>query len=81
MARASVRERREYPRTTVSRPVRMWVDEQMLIGRALDVSEQGLCVVTAPTEALKRGDCYRIDMMMVGADQELSVERLKLSER
>jgi len=41
----------------------MWVDEQMLVGRAVDISEQGLCVITAPTDALKRGACYRIDMV------------------
>jgi hypothetical protein len=50
----------------------MWVDEQMLVGRALDISEQGLCVLTAPTEQLKRGECYRIDMVM-GAEQEVSL--------
>ena len=73
MARTSVKERREHPRTTVSWPVRMWVDEDMLVGRAVDVSEQGLCVITAPTEALKRGTCYRIDMV-VGAEQQVSLQ-------
>ena len=73
MARMSARERREYPRTNVSWPVRMWVDEELLVGRALDISEQGLCVLTAPTDALKRGVCYRIDMV-VGAEQQVSVQ-------
>jgi len=73
MAKTSVHERREHPRTEVSWPVRLWVDEQMLIGRALDVSEQGLCVLTAPTEALKRGECYRIDMV-VGAEQQVTLQ-------
>lgn len=73
MAKTNVHERREHPRTEVSWPVRMWVDEQMLIGRALDVSEQGLCVLTAPTEALKRGECYRIDMV-VGAEQQVTLQ-------
>ena len=72
MAKTS-EERREYPRTTVSWPVRMWIDEQMLVGRAVDVSEQGLCVITAPTEALKRGACYRIDMV-VNAEHQVSVQ-------
>jgi hypothetical protein len=49
----------------------MWVDEEMLVGRAIDVSEQGLCVITAPTGALKRGESYRIDVV-VGADAEFS---------
>jgi PilZ domain len=68
VARTSVRERREHPRTNVSWPVRMWVDEDLVIGRALDVSAQGLCVLTAPTEALKRGVSSRIDMV-VSAEQ------------
>jgi hypothetical protein len=73
VAKTSAKERREYPRTTVSLPVRMWVDEQMILGRAVDVSEQGLCVITAPTDALKRGDCFRIDMV-VGAEDEVSLQ-------
>lgn len=73
MAKTSVKERREHPRTTVSWPVRMWVDEQMLVGRAVDISEQGLCVITAPTDALKRGACYRIDMV-VNAEDQVSVQ-------
>jgi len=67
--KTSVKDRREHPRTTVSWPVRMWVDEQMIVGRAVDVSEQGLCVITAPTDALKRGACYRIDMVVSAEDQ------------
>ena len=59
MARASVKERRTHPRTPVSWPVRLWVEEDMLVGRAVDISEQGLCVITAPTDALKRGASYR----------------------
>jgi len=51
----------------------MWVDEDMLVGRAVDVSEQGLCVITAPTDALKRGACYRIDMV-VNAEDQVSVQ-------
>ena len=88
MARMSTRARREDPRTNVSWPVRMWVDEELLVGRALNITEQGLCVLTAPTDALKRGACYRIDMV-VGAEQQVSVppplvglrtvERLKLT--
>jgi len=73
VAKTSVKERREHPRTTVSWPVRMWVDEQMLVGRAVDISEQGLCVITAPTDALKRGACYRIDMV-VNAEDQVSVQ-------
>ena len=32
------KQRRVRPRTTVSWPVRMWVDETMRVGRAIDVS-------------------------------------------
>lgn len=73
MAGTSMKDRREHPRTSVSWPVRMWVDEQMLVGRAVDVSEQGLCVITAPTDALRRGASYRIDMV-VGAEHQVSVQ-------
>jgi len=73
VAKTSVNDRREHPRMTVSWPVRMWVDEEMLVGRAVDVSEQGLCVITAPTEALKRGACYRIDMV-VSSEHQVSLQ-------
>jgi hypothetical protein len=71
VARTSAKERRIHPRTTVSWPVRLWVDENMLVGRAVDVSEQGLCVITAPTDALKRGASYRVDVVL-GSDTQFS---------
>ena len=73
MAMTSTSDRREYPRRAVSWPVRMWVDETLLVGRAIDISEQGLCVITAPTDALKRGDCYRVEVV-VGSDTEVSLQ-------
>jgi hypothetical protein len=48
----------------VSWPVRLWNEDEVLVGRAVDMSEQGLCIVTAPTEALKRGDSYRVELMV-----------------
>jgi len=36
----------------------------VLVGRTIDMSEQGLCIVTAPTEVLKRGDSYRVELMV-----------------
>jgi hypothetical protein len=51
----------------------MWINEEMLVGRAIDVSEQGLCVLTAPTDALKRGASFRIDVV-VGADNQFSLQ-------
>jgi len=73
VANTSVQDRREHPRTSVSWPVRMWVDEEMIVGRAVDISEQGLCIITAPTDALKRGVCYRIDVV-VGAESQFSCQ-------
>lgn len=73
MRDADVKDRRRYPRTEVSWPVRLWVDDSPLIGRAVDVGEQGLCVLTAPTEALKRGASYRVDVV-VAADQQFSCQ-------
>jgi len=67
------KDRRVHPRREVSWPVRLWVDDTMLVGRAVDVSEQGLCVITAPTGELKRGTCYRIDVV-VGADAQFSCQ-------
>lgn len=61
-------ERRIHPRVPVSWPVRLWIDETLILGRAIDVSEQGLCVITAPTDAIKRGDSYRVDVVVAAAD-------------
>ena len=59
MANTSVQDRREHPRIAVSWPVRMWVDEEMIVGRAVDISEQGLCIITAPTDgATVRGTVW-----------------------
>ena len=73
MAKTSAQERRIFPRTPVSWPVRMWVDESLLVGRAIDISEQGLCVLTAPTGSLKQGQCYRIDVV-VDADERFTCQ-------
>jgi PilZ domain-containing protein len=70
---ADVKDRRSHPRTEVSWPVRLWLGDTMLVGRAVDVSEQGLCVITAPTGDIKRGSCYRIDVV-VGADHQFSCQ-------
>ena len=64
MSHADVKDRRIHPRIVVSWPVRLWNEDEVLVGRAIDMSEQGLCIVTAPTEALKRGDSYRVELMV-----------------
>jgi PilZ domain len=57
-------DRRAYPRKPVSWPVRLTVDESLILGRALDVSEYGLCVLLAPTAALKRGQSCRVEIVV-----------------
>jgi len=64
MSQADVKDRRIHPRIVVSWPVRLWNEDEVLVGRAIDMSAQGLCIVTAPTEALKRGDSYRVELMV-----------------
>ena len=64
MSHADVKDRRIHPRIVVSWPVRLWNEDEVLVGRAIDMSAQGLCIVTAPTEALKRGDSYRVELMV-----------------
>jgi len=64
MSHADVKDRRIHPRIVVSWPVRLWNEDEVLVGRTIDMSEQGLCIVTAPTEALKRGDSYRVELMV-----------------
>ena len=64
MSHADIKDRRIHPRIVVSWPVRLWNEDEVLVGRAIDMSAQGLCIVTAPTEALKRGDSYRVELMV-----------------
>jgi hypothetical protein len=64
MSPADVKDRRVHPRVAVSWPARLWNEDEVLVGRAIDMSAQGLCIVTAPTEAIKRGDSYRVELMV-----------------
>ena len=48
----------------VSLPVRIFIDDALVIGRAVDVSEEGLCVLTAPTGALKQGRSCRVELVL-----------------
>ena len=43
--------------------MRLWVDDEPLLGRAGDASRNGLWVTVAPTTALKRGKVCWIDVM------------------
>ena len=56
-------ERRRDVRLAASGPSHVWTDGGLLVGRTVDVSDHGLCFVSAPTTALKVGDCYRIEIV------------------
>lgn len=67
----AMQERRRHPRTPVSWPVRLWVDGDLIVGRALNASLYGICVAAAPTVGLKVGDSYRMSVL-AGGHGELS---------
>ena len=60
---SSTSERRRHPRFAVAWPVRLWVDDEPLLGRAEDASRNGLWVTVAPTMALTPGKICWIDVM------------------
>ena len=56
-------ERRRHARFPVAWAVRLWVDDQPLLGRAEDASRNGLWVTIAPTSALRLGKICWVDVM------------------
>lgn len=56
-------ERRRDPRWAAAWPTRVWADDAVLVGTTVDVSDFGLCFVSAPTAALKLGYSYRIEVV------------------
>ena len=56
-------ERRREERTPVLWPVRLWTPDVVLEGTATDVSENGICIVTAPTAGIKVGASYRVEVL------------------
>jgi hypothetical protein len=56
-------ERRRHPRFPVAWAVRLWVDDEPLLGRAEDASRHGLWVTVAPTSALRLGKICWVDVM------------------
>jgi hypothetical protein len=60
---SSTSERRRHPRFAVAWPVRLWVDDEPLLGRAEDASRHGLWVTLAPTAALTFGKICWIDVL------------------
>lgn len=56
-------ERRRDARWAAAWPSRVWSDEAVLVGSTVDVSDFGLCFVSAPTAALKLGSSYRIEVV------------------
>lgn len=59
----SMDDRRRAPRLAAAWPSSIVTDDAILVGRTVDVSEYGVCVVTAPTTALKAGNSYRIELV------------------
>jgi PilZ domain len=60
---SSIRERRRHPRIPVSWPVRVWVDDEAILGRAEDASRHGLWVTIPQTTSLKLGKVCWIDIL------------------
>ena len=56
-------DRRKYPRFPAAWPVEISVEQYSLVGRAVDVSEYGICVAAAPSASLRVGDCYRVEVL------------------
>jgi len=62
-------ERRRHARFPVAWAVRLWVDDQPLLGRAEDASRNGLWVTIAPTSALRLGKICWIDVIAKSLDR------------
>lgn len=56
-------ERRRHQRVPLSLPACLWVGEESIVGRTIDVSAHGLFVATAPTAALRVGTSCRIEIV------------------
>jgi hypothetical protein len=63
MASVIADERRRHPRVPVAWPVRLWIDEESLIGRAEDAGPHGICVAVAPTASVKLGRSCRVEIL------------------
>jgi len=63
MTSATTDERRRHPRVPVAWPVRLWIDEESLIGRAEDAGPRGICVAVAPTASVKLGRSCRVEIL------------------
>jgi hypothetical protein len=47
----------------VSWPVRLWIDDESVLGRAEDASRNGLWLTVASTAPLKIGQAYWVDVL------------------
>ena len=70
-------DRRRDARLAVSWPSQVWTDEGILVGRTVDVSDYGLCFVSAPTSALKVGNSYRIELVGASGESIASVAEVR----
>lgn len=59
----STPERRRHPRFPVSWPVRLWLDDEPLLGHVEDASQHGLWVSVAPTAGLRLGKICSIEVL------------------
>jgi len=59
----AIQERRRHPRISVSWPVRVWIDDEAVLGRAEDASRHGLWITVPTTTTLKLGKACWIDVM------------------
>jgi hypothetical protein len=60
-------EQRRYARIPVAWPVRLWVDDEPIIGHAQDASRYGLGVAIGPTATVKLGCSYWVEILAEGA--------------
>ena len=70
-------ERRRDARWAAEWPSRVWTDEGLLVGTTVDVSDYGLCFVSAPTAALKVGFSYRIEVVGTSGDAITTVAEVR----
>ena len=64
--KSEIDDQRRYARVPVAWPVRLWVDDEPIIGHAQDASRHGLGVVMRPSVALKLGCSYWIEVLTEG---------------
>jgi class 3 adenylate cyclase len=81
-AAGALAERRRHPRRPVAWPVRLWIGEESVEGRAVDASLHGIGVAGLPMHRLTAGKTYRIEILTEREERILSVAEVRnLSDR